>query len=471
MGDESYKNIEDIVIGDMVKCYDQIKREIVDSKVTHVFHHLPEEMGEFYLVINDQLRVTPNHLIYSDGGWIEASDLKIGDSLFYPSIENRANSIKKVFDRVETFNIEVEGHHNYFVALGNEDTLVHNDDPSPPPSVFLKAIPGAGYSGTVNVGIQFQGSATGGTPPYVLYEWEFGDGNTSALQNPVHAYAEEGIYIVNLTVTDSAPGEDTKSTTASISYEPIARFKWFDKDGLDENKIIFFDAGLSSGANLFFWWDFDGVEGYEFNDTSPPYEEHTFSDAEPHDVTLRVWNTIGGEDTVTYTVQANTVGPEPDTKPWVLTGKDLWPDDTFSSHDEGYYINYTYLDSCAQGEIYLYEVKQKVSTIKPILAYSKLCALTDSVSYDVVKSALGFEGGDAIFNFNIEVEIQGDPEHPEPLYFGASDQENTIAKEATSRRVLIYYPPTASGDRIDRPPEYKHGEITVRVFIGGTPPS
>jgi len=60
MDDESYKNIEDIVIGDTVKCYDQIKREIVDSAITHVFHHLPEEMGEYYLVINDQLRVTPN---------------------------------------------------------------------------------------------------------------------------------------------------------------------------------------------------------------------------------------------------------------------------------------------------------------------------------------------------------------------------------------------------------------------------
>jgi len=151
MDDESYKNIEDIVIGDTVKCYDQIKREIVDSAITHVFHHLPEEMGEYYLVINDQLRVTPNHLIYSDNGWIEASDLKIGDSLFYPSIESRANSIKKVFDRVPTFNIEVEKHHNYFVALGNEDTLVHNGEGAQP----LTAIPGGPYSGTVNVAIQF----------------------------------------------------------------------------------------------------------------------------------------------------------------------------------------------------------------------------------------------------------------------------------------------------------------------------
>ena len=90
--------------------------------------------------------------------------------------------------------------------------------------------------------------------------------------------------------------------------------------------------------------------------------------------------------------------------------------------------------------------------------------------YEVIKSALGFEDEDIIFNFNISVEIQGDIQHPEPLYFGASDQENTIAKEATSRRVLIYYPPEADNNHIKTFPEYKHGEITVRVFIGGTPP-
>ena len=32
--------------------------------------------------------------------------------------------------------------------------------------------------------------------------WNLGDGNTSTNQNPTHQYANAGIYIVNLTVTD-----------------------------------------------------------------------------------------------------------------------------------------------------------------------------------------------------------------------------------------------------------------------------
>jgi len=384
MIDGSYKNIEDVVVGDMVKCYDQMKREIVDSKVTHVFHHHPEEMEEYYLVINNQLRVTPNHLIYSDGGWIEASDLKIGDSLFYPSTAYRVHSIDKVFDQVPTFNIEVEGHHNYFVALDNIDALVHNDDP------------------------------------------------------------------------------------------PIARFKWFDKDGLGTDTTVFFNAEESAGAGFHYWWKID--DGNFVEDVTEPIfhvENDSFEPGQVYLVTLKVGNDGIGWDTVTHTVEVNTVGPEPDPRPWVLTGKELWPEGSFSSYGKDYYIIYTEKGNFGDGrKMYMYEVKRKTSTVKPILDILKIEALISGIQYEVVKSALGLEGefDGAIMNFNIEVEIEDDPDSP--FFFGASDQDAS-AKEATSRRVLIYDPPIPSpglNPDIDIHPIYRYGEITVRVFLGGTPP-
>jgi YVTN family beta-propeller protein len=45
-------------------------------------------------------------------------------------------------------------------------------------------------------------------------EWDFGDGNTSTDQNPMHTYASAGSYIVNLTVSD---GNDTDSKLATIN--------------------------------------------------------------------------------------------------------------------------------------------------------------------------------------------------------------------------------------------------------------
>ena len=51
--------------------------------------------------------------------------------------------------------------------------------------------------------ICFSDSTSGGTPPYT-YLWDFGDGNTSTLQNPCHVYsAITGTFTVTLTVTDS----------------------------------------------------------------------------------------------------------------------------------------------------------------------------------------------------------------------------------------------------------------------------
>ncbi len=41
----------------------------------------------------------------------------------------------------------------------------------------------------------------------VAWLWNFGDGTTSTLQNPVHTYAAPGNYVVNLQITDS--GEET----------------------------------------------------------------------------------------------------------------------------------------------------------------------------------------------------------------------------------------------------------------------
>lgn len=49
------------------------------------------------------------------------------------------------------------------------------------------------------------------------YFWEFGDGTTSNLKNPVKTFAETGEYLVKLTATNSNSGEtDTFSSNVSI---------------------------------------------------------------------------------------------------------------------------------------------------------------------------------------------------------------------------------------------------------------
>lgn len=128
MADESYKNIEDVRVGDSVKSYDEKSGKLTDGVVTHVFSHAPDEMGEYYLVINNQLCVTPNHRFYSDGKWVYADNLKKGDSLYSYNLNNYVvSSILKVYSKVTTYDIEVVDCHTYFVSIADDvDVLVHN---------------------------------------------------------------------------------------------------------------------------------------------------------------------------------------------------------------------------------------------------------------------------------------------------------------------------------------------------------
>lgn len=56
--------------------------------------------------------------------------------------------------------------------------------------------------GRVGEPVQLGATVTGGTPPYT-HTWTFGDGTTSALPAPVHAYANAGTYSVTCSVRDA----------------------------------------------------------------------------------------------------------------------------------------------------------------------------------------------------------------------------------------------------------------------------
>lgn len=82
------------------------------------------------------------------------------------------------------------------------------------PSEF-EADAGGDYTAEVNETIQFTGSAWGGVEPYTWY-WDFGDGATATVQNPMHAYTQEGTYEVVLTVTDATNQTAMDETEAEI---------------------------------------------------------------------------------------------------------------------------------------------------------------------------------------------------------------------------------------------------------------
>lgn len=71
------------------------------------------------------------------------------------------------------------------------------------------------YNGIVDEPVHFKGTASGGYPPYD-WRWDFGDGNTSNEQNPVHVFTNHNVYKVELIVTDSKGNTSSNTTTATI---------------------------------------------------------------------------------------------------------------------------------------------------------------------------------------------------------------------------------------------------------------
>jgi len=67
-------------------------------------------------------------------------------------------------------------------------------------------------TGAVPLDVQFTDTSSGSP---VSWYWEFGDGNTSTVQNPAHSYTYAGTFTVNLTVT-SAEGSDIESKSRYI---------------------------------------------------------------------------------------------------------------------------------------------------------------------------------------------------------------------------------------------------------------
>ena len=91
-------------------------------------------------------------------------------------------------------------------------------------------LPVANFSSNVSKGyaplsVQFTDLSENATE----WEWDFGDGNSSTEQNPVHTYTSAGNYTVNLTVSN-AEGSDSEEKTDYIvvsehlSGAPVANF-------------------------------------------------------------------------------------------------------------------------------------------------------------------------------------------------------------------------------------------------------
>ena len=133
----------------------------------------------------------------------------------------------------------------------------------------------------------------------VSWAWDFGDGNTSTAQNPVHTYVTASTFTTTLTVTDDEGLSDTASQNVTVEnappdpVPPVASFTV----STSFLEAAFTDTSIDDGSIVAWSWDFgDGNSSTEQNPT------HTYAGAGTYTTTLTVTDDEGLTDTASQSV-------------------------------------------------------------------------------------------------------------------------------------------------------------------------
>jgi len=131
-------------------------------------------------------------------------------------------------------------------------------------------------------------------PGINTWNWIFGDGSTSNMQNPTHTYLLPGTYNVTLTVTDILDCQSslTKSNYIEVFSSPVADFYTIPELGKTYDPTITFYSNTI--ADLWFW-DFGDAN----TSNSQPPVVHTYPGIEEtYFVTLIVESLNGCKDSI-----------------------------------------------------------------------------------------------------------------------------------------------------------------------------
>ncbi|MBP7143824.1 MAG: PKD domain-containing protein, partial [Methanoculleus sp.] len=186
----------------------------------------------------------------SDAGYTDRKPLLTLtiDGVTYPTKDFGPDYAWKFYETLGTgddykykkaLNGYIEQSGTYYIWFGDTSQFGSWDLPTVENSIYVVELtvdlqparsgaPVADFTANVTAGeaplaVQFTDLSTNAT----AWAWNFGDGATSAEQNPVHTYTAAGVYTVNLTVTNDF-GSDTEVKTNYITVTepdtPVADF-------------------------------------------------------------------------------------------------------------------------------------------------------------------------------------------------------------------------------------------------------
>lgn len=202
-----------------------------------------------------------------------------------------------------------------YVSPGTYNPVMILDDqmgcvvsiPSPGPIVATDVH--ADFTGTPDVlckaGDVYFFDMSSGTPGIVAWEWLFGDGGSSTVQNPIHYYSNPGVYDVTLIATNAAGCMDTiiKPDFVTVHPGPVADFTVNTQAACFPTEIFYTDQSTSDTTIIDWKWYFgDGDSSSAINPS------HIYDAPGTYTTTLIVTNARSCTDTTTLDI---TIHPIP----------------------------------------------------------------------------------------------------------------------------------------------------------------
>ncbi|MBU0707952.1 hypothetical protein KKG41_06295 [Patescibacteria group bacterium] len=121
MGNGGTKPIEEILVGEYIwTIYSATNKQMVAARVAERFEHIVDTV----IAVNKDLYVTPNHILWLNGNWQPAENIKPGDKLVNDQGDNvTVKTVEYQKGLFKVFNLHIDGQHTFFAS----GYYVHND--------------------------------------------------------------------------------------------------------------------------------------------------------------------------------------------------------------------------------------------------------------------------------------------------------------------------------------------------------
>lgn len=265
----------------------------IDTTVTHPVKLLPNLINAFFTAsaTSGCQPLTVNFTDESTGAgmlsWCFNYDMANNSCLSGGVVDTPGSTVPYVFTSAGSYTVALYITNGFGCAHDSAFEVIN-----------VSPAPVASFTSTNNLcaGLAVQFSDTSSAPPgsfLTEYDWQFGDGDSSNLNNPGHTYTSAGVFHVWLQVTSSFGCTDTVNEPVTILNKPVVAFS-FDTVCANQPPTQF--VNNSTGA-LFYTWNFgDG------NTSSAISPSHPYAVAGSYQVTL-----IGSTNSCSDTAVADLI--------------------------------------------------------------------------------------------------------------------------------------------------------------------